>query len=168
MSEPADGLEWGKSFDPTLREYISMLVCRRDKTDKHFNNPPRRNPTGEACDNCTSIALQNSRPEQLRTPEPIKSPSSSAHSTPSKNRNQNGKRTMTYGEGPKTRRLDHLKSAWSALESWRINTYFKFSGDTSLTPQVLLPDPLLTTLVGMGIPTLFGGRSISHAVSVPI
>lgn len=41
-AEPADGLEWGKAVDPIMREYISTLECRRDMTDAHFNNPPRR------------------------------------------------------------------------------------------------------------------------------
>lgn len=53
---------------------------------------------------------------------------------------------MTYGEGPKTRRKDHLKSARSALDRWRINTYLNLYGDTSLTPEVLLPDKFLSTL----------------------
>jgi bloom syndrome protein len=41
-AEPADGLEWGKQVDPVLREYISSVACRRDMSDRHFNNPPRR------------------------------------------------------------------------------------------------------------------------------
>lgn len=53
---------------------------------------------------------------------------------------------MTYGEGPKTRRKEHLKNARSALDSWRINTYLKDYGSTSLTPEVLLPDKMLTSL----------------------
>ncbi|KAJ6602109.1 P-loop containing nucleoside triphosphate hydrolase protein [Mycena sp. CBHHK59/15] len=144
--EPADGLEWGKAVDPILREYISTLECRRDMADDHFNNPPRRPPTGECCDNCTAIELKKERPSQPQTPEPTESPSSSAHSTPSKNRNSNGKRAMTYGEGPKTHRKDHLKSARSALDRWRINTSLDVYGDTSLTPDILLPDKFLTTL----------------------
>ncbi|KAJ6600620.1 hypothetical protein B0H10DRAFT_1958741 [Mycena sp. CBHHK59/15] len=45
-----------------------------------------------------------------------------------------------------TRRKDHLKSARSALDRWRINTSLDVYGDTSLTPKVLLSDKFLTTL----------------------
>jgi bloom syndrome protein len=68
------------------------------------------------------------------------------HSTPSKDRNVNGKRTMVPGTGPKTRRKDHLKRARSALESWRINTYLRDYISTSLTYEVLLPDVYLRSL----------------------
>ncbi|KAF8207647.1 P-loop containing nucleoside triphosphate hydrolase protein [Mycena galopus ATCC 62051] len=37
-----DGMEWGKNVDPVLRQYISTKLCRRDMSDRHFNNPPRR------------------------------------------------------------------------------------------------------------------------------
>ncbi|KAJ7199390.1 P-loop containing nucleoside triphosphate hydrolase protein [Mycena pura] len=132
----ADGLEWGKKVDPVLREYISSLDCRRDAADRHFNNPPRSPPTGECCDNCTEKA-RSSPPETPppRTPEPTESPVSSAHSTPSKSRNANGKRAVTYGQGPKTRRKDHLKDARAALERWRIKTYLEKYGHTMFTPE---------------------------------
>ncbi|KAJ7604308.1 hypothetical protein DFH06DRAFT_922515, partial [Mycena polygramma] len=41
-AEPTDGLQWGKVVVLTLREYISTVECRRDMTDVHFDNPPRR------------------------------------------------------------------------------------------------------------------------------
>jgi bloom syndrome protein len=37
-----DGMEWGKNVDPVMREYISTTLCRRDMTDRYFNNPLRR------------------------------------------------------------------------------------------------------------------------------
>ncbi|KAJ6526206.1 P-loop containing nucleoside triphosphate hydrolase protein [Mycena sp. CBHHK59/15] len=70
IAEPADGLEWGKAVDPVLREYISTVNCRRDMTDRHFNNPPRRPATGECCDNCTAIEQQKQSPPQPQTPSP--------------------------------------------------------------------------------------------------
>jgi hypothetical protein len=68
------------------------------------------------------------------------------HSTPSKDRNANGKRAMVPGAGPKTRRKDHLKRARSALENWRVNTYLREYISTSLTYEVLLPDVYLRSL----------------------
>ncbi|KAJ7029936.1 P-loop containing nucleoside triphosphate hydrolase protein, partial [Mycena alexandri] len=134
--------------DPVLREYISTVDCRRDTSDRHFNNPPRSPPSGECCDNCTQASRPPPSPKTLppRTPEPAESPTSSAHSTPSKNRNANGKRAMTYGRGPANRRKDLLKSARAALERWRINICLEKYSDTFLTPEVLLPDKFLTSL----------------------
>ncbi|KAJ7152391.1 P-loop containing nucleoside triphosphate hydrolase protein [Mycena filopes] len=150
VAEPADGKEWGKQVDPVLREYISTVDCRRDASDRYFDNPPRSPPTGECCDNCTRKALPPpppaSPPRNPSTPEPTESPSSSAHSTPSKNRNANGKRAMVYGQGPKTRRKEHLKSARAALERWRIKIYLAKYSNSWLTPEVLLPDKFLTSL----------------------
>ncbi|KAJ7149091.1 P-loop containing nucleoside triphosphate hydrolase protein [Mycena filopes] len=150
VAEPADGKEWGKQVDPVLREYISTVDCRRDASDRYFDNPPRSPPTGECCDNCTRKALPPpppaSPPRNPSTPEPTESPSSSAHSTPSKIRNANGKRAMVYGQGPKTRRKDHLKNARAALERWRIKIYLAKYSNSWLTPEVLLPDKFLTSL----------------------
>lgn len=53
---------------------------------------------------------------------------------------------MAHGKGPKTRRKDHLKSARSALESWRVNTYLSIYSNSALMPDVLLPDKFLTSL----------------------
>ncbi|KAF7355950.1 Bloom syndrome [Mycena venus] len=145
-AEPVvDGMEWGKNVDPVMREYISTTLCRRDMTDRYFNNPLRREPTGDCCDNC--IAMQQPSPSPPpKTPEPVGSPSSSVHSTPSKDRNANGKRAMVRGAGPKTRCKDHLKRTRSALESWRVNTYLRDYSSTSLTYEVLLPDVYLRSV----------------------
>ncbi|KAJ7718342.1 P-loop containing nucleoside triphosphate hydrolase protein [Mycena metata] len=154
--EPADEQEWAKKVDPVLREYISTVNCRRDASDLHFNNPPRSPPSGECCDNCTLASRPPPPPTTPppQTPAPAESPTSSAHSTPSKNRNANGKRAMTYGRGPVNRRKDLLKSARAALERWRINTCLKKYGDTFLTPEVLLPDKFLTSLASRRVETL--------------
>ncbi|KAJ7199858.1 hypothetical protein GGX14DRAFT_572569 [Mycena pura] len=122
VKEPNDGKEWGKSVDPIMRQYISTKLCRRDMTDRYFNNPPRKPPTGECCDNCVRNAMvsaSSSAPSRPTTPE-RQSPPSSAHSTPSKDRNANGKRPIVRGE-PRTRRKleEHLKSAREALEPSR-------------------------------------------------
>ncbi|KAJ6481357.1 P-loop containing nucleoside triphosphate hydrolase protein [Mycena vulgaris] len=132
---PDDGLVWVKNVHPILREYISTEDCRRDVADKYFNNPPRRPPTGPCCDNCVAKAnktrdedssdggAHDSRPQMPEQPD---SAPQSAHSTPSKHANTNGKRSMTRakrGDGPMTRRQDHLKSARAALSGWRTRTY---------------------------------------------
>ncbi|KAJ7114322.1 P-loop containing nucleoside triphosphate hydrolase protein [Mycena epipterygia] len=145
-ADPDDGLEWGKNVDPILREYISTAECRRDMSDLHFKNPPRHPPMGECCDNCTALEQQVQPPSPPKTPEPPDSSPSSAQSTPSKNRNANGKRTMVRGDGPKTRRKDHLKRARSTLETWRTKIYLSTYSNTSLTPEVLLPDIFLSSL----------------------
>ncbi|KAJ7203576.1 P-loop containing nucleoside triphosphate hydrolase protein [Mycena pura] len=142
--DPAQ-LEWGKKVDPVLREYISTVDCRRDASDGHFNNPPRSRNVDR--DNCT-LASRPPPPETPppQTPEPTDSPTSSAHSTPSKRCNTNGKRAMTYGRGPVNRRKDHLKSARAALDRWRINICLEKYSGSFLTPEVLLPDKLLTPI----------------------
>ncbi|KAK7008277.1 bloom syndrome [Favolaschia claudopus] len=149
-SDPSnDGKEWGKNVDPVLREYISTKKCRRDMSDHYFNNPQRLPPTGDCCDNC------NPHPTTPpRTPEPIDSPTSSAQSTPSKQRNTNGKRTMVSRDGPTTRRKEHLKQARSSLEQWRLNTYLRDYSYSSLTHDVLLPDKYLSSLASHRVTTL--------------
>ncbi|KAK6993268.1 P-loop containing nucleoside triphosphate hydrolase protein [Favolaschia claudopus] len=157
LAEPLDdSKKWGKNVDPALREYISTKKCRCKITDQYFNNPTRLGtsppiidfctiltrvlaPTGDCCENCiTRLQPPPSTPPQ--TPEPTDSPPSSAHSTPSKQRNRNGKRSMVSGVGPSTRRTEHLKRARSALEKWRVNTCLQIYGATYLTHDVLLPD----------------------------
>ncbi|KAJ7734959.1 hypothetical protein DFH07DRAFT_754207, partial [Mycena maculata] len=166
-----DGKEWGKQVDPALREYICSIDCRRDATDRYFDNPPHCRmsrlirsllvlmsnsaPTGECCNNCTVIEQQKQRPSQPQTPEPPdESTPSSAQSTPSKKRNANGKRTMLRGNGPKTRRKEHLSNARSALQRWRINTYLSSYSYSSFTPEVLLPDQFLTSLASHRVQTV--------------
>ncbi|KAJ7474944.1 P-loop containing nucleoside triphosphate hydrolase protein [Mycena latifolia] len=118
VSTADDGLEWGKQVDPVMREYISTA-------------------TGECCDNCTIIEQQKQcpPPPPPQTPEPPDSQPSSAHSTPSKKRNANGKRVMVAGEGPKNRRKEHLN-------------------DSAFTYEALLPDKFLTSLASHRTATL--------------
>ncbi|KAJ6614532.1 hypothetical protein B0H10DRAFT_2221271 [Mycena sp. CBHHK59/15] len=108
-AEPADGLDWGKAVDPILREYISTSSAA--VTWQMITSIIRL------------VALQLGNVATTRALNTFK------------NRNSNGKRAMTYGEGPKTRRKDHLKSARSALDRWRINTSLDVYGNTSLTPE---------------------------------
>ncbi|KAJ7745181.1 P-loop containing nucleoside triphosphate hydrolase protein [Mycena maculata] len=155
-----DGLVWGKNVDPILREYISTKLCRRDVADKHFNNPPRRPPTGPCCDNCIRMAgddsdnnsSSSSRPQ---TPAQTDSAPQSAHSTPSKHVNANGKRPMAKcSDGPSTRRGEHLQDARSALVSWRTRTFLNKYSFSPFTDTGILPDKILTTLASKRIRTL--------------
>ncbi|KAJ7456331.1 hypothetical protein B0H11DRAFT_1642783, partial [Mycena galericulata] len=155
-----DGLVWGKKVDPILREYISTETCRRDVADKHFNNPPRRAPTGACCDNCVRMATDDSDDESAessrpQTPAQTDSAPQSAHSTPSKQANANGKRRMAKrGDGPSTRRAEHLQDARAALVSWRTRTFFKRYSTSSFTDVGILPDKILTTLASKRIRSL--------------
>ncbi|KAJ6449357.1 hypothetical protein C8R45DRAFT_1084266 [Mycena sanguinolenta] len=163
--EPQDGKVWGKQVDPVMREYITTKLCRRDVADRYFQNPPRRPPTGDCCDNCVQRSLPTTTPnnstlateqqesppfseeQRPETPESsAPSPSSSVHSTPSKNKNNNNKRPMVRGKGPQTRKKEHLRSAREALERWRLRTYLeKYS--KSCFPEVgIMPDTVLTSL----------------------
>ncbi|KAJ7222321.1 P-loop containing nucleoside triphosphate hydrolase protein [Mycena pura] len=161
-----DGLVWVKNVHPILREYISTEDCRRDVADKYFNNPPRRPPTGPCCDNCVAKAgktrdadsrdggSDDSRPH---TPEQPNSAPQSAQSTPSKHANANGKRPMTRakrGDGPTTRRTDHLKSARAALSGWRTRTYLARYSTCAFTDTGILPDPILTKIASKRVRTL--------------
>ncbi|KAK6980828.1 hypothetical protein R3P38DRAFT_2579475, partial [Favolaschia claudopus] len=154
-----DDKEWAKNVDPVLREYISTKRCRRNMTDCHFNNPPRVTPIGDCCDNCIA-KLQPPPPSPPRTPEPSDSAPSSAQSTPSKQRNANGKRAMVSQKGPAGRRQDHLKRARSSLEQWRVNTYLREYSLTSLTHDVLLPDKYLSSLASHGLASMDELRSL--------
>ncbi|KAJ7812305.1 hypothetical protein B0H14DRAFT_2857217, partial [Mycena olivaceomarginata] len=158
-----DGRVWGKNVDPVLQEYISTALCRRDIADKHFNNPPRRAPTGPCCDNCIRRATgelddgstsdpSDNRP---RTPEQPDSISSSAHSTPSKRANANGKRPMgKRGDGPALRRGQHLQDARDALGSWRTCTFLGRYSTSPFTDVGILPDKILTSLASKRIRSL--------------
>ncbi|KAJ7875583.1 P-loop containing nucleoside triphosphate hydrolase protein [Mycena olivaceomarginata] len=155
-----DGRVWGKNVDPVLREYISTALCRRDIADKHFNNPPRRAPTGPCCDNCIRRATgelddgstSGSRP---RTPEQPDSISSSAYSTPSKRANANGKRPMgKRGDGPALSRGQHLQDARDALGSWRTRTFLRRYSTSPFTDVGILPDKILTSLASKRIRSL--------------
>ncbi|KAK7027844.1 bloom syndrome [Favolaschia claudopus] len=156
VKEPNDGKVWGKNVNPIMRQYISTKHCRRDMLDLYFNNPPRKSPTGECCDNCTRNAASSTSP-----PSPVSrpttpqnpSPTSSAHSTPSKDKNANGKRGMTRGE-PKTRRKDHLKCAREALERWRLKTFMDRYSKSSLPEVAILPDQVLTSLASKRVNTV--------------
>ncbi|KAJ7905794.1 P-loop containing nucleoside triphosphate hydrolase protein [Mycena olivaceomarginata] len=155
-----DGRVWGKNVDPVLREYISTALCRRDIADKHFNNPPRRAPTGPS--------TSGSRP---RTPEQPDSISSSAHSTPSKRANANGKRPMgKRGDGPALRRGQHLQDARDALGSWRTRTFLgRYSTSPFITDVGILPDKILTSLASKRIrtvPWMFSQRHGEEVIEV--
>ncbi|KAJ7670871.1 P-loop containing nucleoside triphosphate hydrolase protein [Mycena polygramma] len=160
--EESDAQLPGKAAPRRKRTYISTKLCRRDIADKHFNNPPRRPPTGPCCDNCIRMAAatdesddnsaSGSRPQ---TPAQPQSTPSSAHSTPSKNANANGKRPMApRGDGPARRRGDHLEDARTALLGWRTRTFLARYSTSPFTEAGILPDKILTALASNRIRTL--------------
>ncbi|KAJ7753109.1 hypothetical protein DFH07DRAFT_683723, partial [Mycena maculata] len=83
--------------------------------------------------------------ERPMTPDQS-SPPSSAHSTPSKNTNANGKRPIVRRNGPKTRRKDHLQTARAALERWRLGVLLERYQKSSIREAAIMPDPVLTAL----------------------
>ncbi|KAJ7196619.1 hypothetical protein GGX14DRAFT_375854, partial [Mycena pura] len=108
-------------------------------------------PTGDCCDNCVRIAMQVTAPlfppaaqGRPATPEQNAEPSS-AHSTPSKDKNANGKRPMARGS-PKTRRAEHRQTARDALERWRLRTYLEKYSKSSLPEVGIMSDQIVTTL----------------------
>ncbi|KAJ7103240.1 P-loop containing nucleoside triphosphate hydrolase protein [Mycena belliarum] len=157
---PNDGKVWVKNVDPVMREYISTRLCRRDMADRYYNNPPRRPPTGDCCDNCVRITTQvpdtgsttpASRPATPEGPSPPSSP----HSTPSKSVNANGKRPMQRStDGPKTRRKEHLKMVREALERWRLKTYLDKYSKSCLPEVGIMPDQVLTSLASNRVNTV--------------
>ena len=172
--------EWGKKVDPDLRKWISAKMCRRDILDEHFNNPEPRKcesflylfdcadctqiitaPTFECCDNCLRLECEAvtavshrpvtppPRPTSPCTPNNV-SPVSSAHSTPSKERNPNGKRPMVPATNKPKRSSrrggEHLTNARLLLEHWRFKTKRDCYTLGSLTASAILPDSILRTL----------------------
>ncbi|KAK7043414.1 bloom syndrome, partial [Favolaschia claudopus] len=161
-----DGLVWGKNVDPIVREYISTAQCRRDVADEHFDNPPRRAPTGPCCDNCAESMDSDDGSSRPQTPVQSDSAPSSAQSTPSKHSNANGKRPMVRkrakrGEGPTTRRGDHLKAARTALSDWRLKTYLAKYSTSPFTETGIMPDTVLTALASKRIQHVGEMQSLS-------
>jgi len=80
---------------------------------------------------------------------------SSAHSTPSKSRNLNGKHQMVPRDGPTdetptgpaTQCGQHLKNVRTALETWCVKLRNQRYASNPFTPATLLPNSTLTTLV---------------------
>ncbi|CAA7271578.1 unnamed protein product [Cyclocybe aegerita] len=142
---PRPGYEFRKKVDKDLRCWIVTKDCRRDVADDYFGNPPREKaPTGACCDNCDGLPadLESSRPST-----PVQStPPGSSHSTPSKSVNENGKRPMTEGKKPSTRRGDLLQAARDALINWRFNTKRARYNPSSVTAESLMPENVLKTL----------------------
>ncbi|KAJ7782372.1 P-loop containing nucleoside triphosphate hydrolase protein [Mycena maculata] len=152
VEEPNDGKVWVKNVDPILREYITTKLCRRDMADQYFSNPPRRPPTGDCCDNCIRrAAVAPVQPQERPTTPDQSSPPSSAHSTPSKNTNANGKRPIVRRNGPRTRRKDHLQTARVALERWRLRVFLERYQKSSVPEAAIMPDPVLTALASRRI-----------------
>jgi hypothetical protein len=165
VGRDSDKMEWGKKVEPELRRWIETEHCRRDVADEYFNNPPLRKgensmslkkhpangefeaPTHICCDNCARMELdQEDSDSRPRTPDRL-SESSSAHTTPSKTTNVNGKRPMERSkDGPATRRGEHLQNVRHALERWRFKTKRDRYSPSSVTAVTILPDPTLTTL----------------------
>ncbi|KAJ7512821.1 P-loop containing nucleoside triphosphate hydrolase protein, partial [Mycena galericulata] len=159
QKEPNDGKVWAKNVDPVMREYITTKLCRRDMADRYFNNPPRRPPTGDCCDNCVRLSMPApqaapQQPTQRPTTPEQTSPPSSTQSTPSKHVNANGKRPMVRGKGPRTRRKDHLKQARDALERWRQRIYLEKYAKSSVPDVGIMPDTVLTSLASKRFDTV--------------
>ncbi|KAL1701333.1 P-loop containing nucleoside triphosphate hydrolase protein [Schizophyllum commune] len=125
--EIGDGKEWVKSVQPELRFYLGTRRCRRDVLDEYFDNPVERQaPTGPCCDNCERSTAQVA-PARPSTPPQPSAPDTddnalSPQTTPSREKNTNGKRPMTAraATGP-TRRGDKRRPYLEALSSWRQN-----------------------------------------------
>ncbi|KAJ7572842.1 P-loop containing nucleoside triphosphate hydrolase protein [Mycena floridula] len=168
-----DKYEWGKRVEPVLRLWITTAECPRDISDAHYGNPPRSSeysslpvdlyqadvftePTGLCCDRpkCKYVLVPSVSvdvPANISPPQtPVQNTIelSSAHSTPSKSTNANGKRVMTQtrGQGPATRGKAHLKEAKEVLQQWRSKTAREVYPDSSLGAEVILPDSILGKL----------------------
>jgi superfamily II DNA helicase RecQ len=157
--------EWAKKVEPELREWIATTKCRRDVADEHFDNPIDRKrechlnsscskltshlaPLRECCDNCSRRDMAQTVSDEERPVTPnAQAESSTEHTTPSKSTNANGKRRMERSkDGPSTRRGEHLQNARKVLEHWRFNTKQTRYTLGSVTAEVIMPNPTLTTL----------------------
>ncbi|KAJ7240931.1 P-loop containing nucleoside triphosphate hydrolase protein [Mycena rebaudengoi] len=109
--------------------YDGQVLCQSAASSTHR---PVLNP---CCDNCV-LTTEGRKAAEVEPPSPNLSdgddsrpqtpdhpPSNSAHSTPSKNTNSNGKRPMTKrrkpGSSPSTRRAEHLKRLESHIVDHR-------------------------------------------------
>ncbi|KAF8335511.1 hypothetical protein F5887DRAFT_823264, partial [Amanita rubescens] len=128
-----DGKEWVKSVDSDLRTFLENngTTCRCYFLDEFFDNPPR---------------LPDKPIIRPSTPPPTSNAPGSTHSTPTKNRNSNGKRPMTSTSCGQNRRGAHLQNVHSALENWRYQLLLNRYSPSPVTCTVLLPDPVLMTL----------------------
>ncbi|KAJ7619939.1 P-loop containing nucleoside triphosphate hydrolase protein [Mycena polygramma] len=160
VKEPNDGKEWGKVVDPVIRQYIQTKLCRRDVTDRPIRSSNQYSaPTGDCCDNCvrnatpsTADSPRSDAQPRSTTPERNAEPSS-AHSTPSKDKNANGKRRMVRGD-PKTRRGEHREAAQEALQRWRLRTYLEKYSKSSLPEVGIMSDTILATLATKRLKTV--------------
>ncbi|KAH7921723.1 P-loop containing nucleoside triphosphate hydrolase protein, partial [Leucogyrophana mollusca] len=140
-----------------LREWLQTTGCRHDASDIYFGNTAvQQAPTGKCCDWCEGVI---EAPERTQTP--VNERISSVHSTPTKSRNSNRKRTMSTSDdttaptdvnpsrkaqGPAVHRGEHLKQARVALTQWRSKTKLEHYSPSSFTSAAILPDTYLTTL----------------------
>ncbi|KAF7289543.1 Bloom syndrome [Mycena chlorophos] len=114
-------MEWGKKVDDSLRD-----ARPRDVVDAMLLTKP----TGPCCDVCTNNApapisdddSELNANSRLFTPEPNPSPSYSAHSTPSKHTNENGKRPMRPGR-------------WASNAPWPVAAVCAFPARKSSPPS---------------------------------
>src|SRR6188768_405689 len=100
-------------------------------------------PTDACCDNCDGMPVDvdianDSRPSTPDSGQDL----NSAHTTPSKNPDENGKRKLASGP----RRGPHLERARFALEKWRFDTKRSRYTPSSTTMLSLLPDNILRSL----------------------
>ncbi|KAK7020810.1 hypothetical protein R3P38DRAFT_2781447 [Favolaschia claudopus] len=157
--EPNDGKEWGKHVHPAMRQYISTKLCGRDMLDLTYRRVLRQLYAHRQRfrfrfrfhfhSRVRVTSVPRFPPNNTQNP----SPASSAHSTPSKTKNANGKRTMTSSE-PKTRRKEHLKLAREALERWRLKIFLHRYSKSSLPEVGIMPDQILTSLASKRVASL--------------
>ncbi|KAK0479277.1 hypothetical protein IW261DRAFT_1319861, partial [Armillaria novae-zelandiae] len=146
--------EWTKKVEDAMRGWIVTEDCERDYSDVYFDNPPHQTaPNGPCCDRCTAREIAstpctvNSATDRPVTPDFSELvDTGSAHSSPTKHVNSNGKRRMnTCHSGPATRRGDYLANVREALICWRLCTIKQLS-PAPFTAAALLPDHVLTKL----------------------
>ncbi|KLO06377.1 P-loop containing nucleoside triphosphate hydrolase protein [Schizopora paradoxa] len=101
-----------KIVEPALRSWIETELCRRDKADEYFGNPPRTvgvsstlihldllliltvAPTGSCCDNCTARRRREQAPDVVMASNSPSTIPVSARDTPGMTPNVNNKRPM--------------------------------------------------------------------------
>ncbi|THV04363.1 P-loop containing nucleoside triphosphate hydrolase protein [Dendrothele bispora CBS 962.96] len=154
-----------KSVDPDVRVLVLMHSCERDISDEYFDNPMdgRKLPLGYCCGHCDNLnhlpsttQAPDSPPSRPVTPSPPGEPDhddpGSVHSTPSKDRNKNGKRAMVsrrkHSTALKARRGEHRKAAQATLKHWRSKTLKKVYPHCAYTAEAILPENVLKRLAG--------------------
>ncbi|KAF9537693.1 P-loop containing nucleoside triphosphate hydrolase protein, partial [Agrocybe pediades] len=145
--ELAESVNYKKTIEEGLRDWINATGCRRDVADKYFGDgQPRQAPRSFCCDKCSPENNLLVHPPKISSSTRHASPSSDTEDTPSQEPDQNGKRVMVEVANVPNRRDEALSGARSLLSNWRYETWMSLYCERPWGIQALLPDAVLASL----------------------